>query len=88
MHILDFFPHKYLSLQDISEAYETLSDKDKRRIYDQVGKKGLEGGANGGGGGGFGGGFPGGVRFTSSSAGHIDPRDLFAQFFGNSVKKI
>ena len=40
----------------INEAYEVLGDKDKRGIYDQYGKAGLDGQARGGFGGGFGGG--------------------------------
>lgn len=32
--------------KDISEAYSILSDKDKRKIYDQYGKAGLDGGAS------------------------------------------
>eukprot|EP01061_Rhynchopus_euleeides_P029822 TRINITY_DN4932_c0_g1_i1.p1 TRINITY_DN4932_c0_g1~~TRINITY_DN4932_c0_g1_i1.p1 ORF type:complete len:413 (+),score=181.54 TRINITY_DN4932_c0_g1_i1:86-1324(+) len=34
----------------VAEAYEVLSDADKRRIYDKMGKKGLEEGGGGGGG--------------------------------------
>ncbi|GAA5933625.1 hypothetical protein JCM10213_008550 [Rhodosporidiobolus nylandii] len=65
--------------KEVSEAYEVLSDKDKRAIYDQYGEDGLKagfgaggpGGAQGAGmGGGFnpfaGGGFPGGGGSTFS----------------------
>ena len=50
---------------EISQAYDVLSDKDKRRVYDQYGEEGVKqheaGGQPGaGGGGGFPGGFPGG----------------------------
>ncbi|KAI9272523.1 hypothetical protein BY458DRAFT_533286 [Sporodiniella umbellata] len=56
----------------IQEAYEILSDDEKRKQYDQFGH-GFEGaGAPGGGGGFYGGGFPGG----------FDPNDIFSQFFG------
>lgn len=41
--------------QEIAEAYEVLSDDDKRQIYDQHGKEGLKQQDGGGGGGGFGG---------------------------------
>lgn len=38
----------------INEAYEILSDEEKRSIYDRYGKAGLQGGGSGGGFGGFG----------------------------------
>lgn len=67
--------------KEISEAYEVLSDKNKRAIYDQFGEEGLKGGvpppesgfggASGasGGGGGFEGRFPGGSFFQFNSTG-------------------
>lgn len=63
--------------KEISEAFEVLSDKNKRTIYDQVGEEGLKGGgpAPGAGFPGFAGGsgfssssgFPGGATFTFTS---------------------
>lgn len=63
--------------KEIAEAYEVLSDKKKRDIYDQYGEEGLKGGIPGGG-------DPGsdGQGFTYTF--HGDPRATFAQFFGNS----
>lgn len=62
--------------KEIAEAYEVLSDKKKRDVYDKYGEEGLSG-RNGGGGGG------GGTTNTSYTF-HGDPRATFAQFFGTS----
>lgn len=59
--------------KEIAEAYEVLSDKKKRDIYDQYGEDGLKGGIPGGNGG----------TFTSYTF-HGDPRATFAQFFGTA----
>eukprot|EP00051_Salpingoeca_urceolata_P002264 m.48570 g.48570 ORF g.48570 m.48570 type:complete len:406 (+) comp12012_c0_seq1:461-1678(+) len=56
--------------KEVSEAYEVLSDPDKRKTYDQFGEDGIKGGGMGGGGGG--------------GPGFHDPRDIFAQFFGGA----
>ncbi|XP_063701144.1 dnaJ protein homolog 1-like [Culicoides brevitarsis] len=63
--------------KEIAEAYEVLSDKKKRDIYDQYGEEGLKGGVPGSGGSGS-----DGSGFTYTF--HGDPRATFAQFFGNS----
>jgi DnaJ family protein B protein 4 len=68
--------------KDVAEAYEVLSDKNKRAVYDQFGEEGLKGGGDmpsstfpgAGAGGNFPGGFfgPGGATFrfsTTSSTG-------------------
>jgi len=64
--------------KEIAEAYEILSDSNKRATYD---REGIEGLRNGGGGGG------GGFRHSSSSHFHhhhfTDPNEIFRQFFGN-----
>lgn len=59
--------------KQIAEAYEVLSDKTKRDIYDKYGEEGLKGG------------IPGSAGETAGSyTYHGDPRATFAQFFGNT----
>lgn len=83
--------------EEIANAYEVLSDDDKRRVYDQVGEEGLNQG--GGGGGGYGGGGGGGPHQQQQqyqqyqqyqSAGgdggggfQFHDSDPFASFFSN-----
>jgi len=71
--------------KDLAEAYEVLSDKQKRSIYNQYGEEGLKTGfVPPGDDGQFRGGkMPAGFTFTSSGGG-FNPRnaeDIFSQFF-------
>lgn len=83
---LKFHPDKNKSpgaeekFKELAEAYEILSDKKKRDIYDQVGEEGLKAGAGGGGFNGFPGqGTRAGQSFTYQF--HGDPMETFKQFF-------
>ncbi len=82
-------PEAEEKFKEIGEAYDVLSDKRKRQIYDQVGEEGLKGGAGMGGGAreadpGMAGATFGGPGQTFTYTYHGDPRQTFAQFFGTA----
>ncbi|QHW37097.1 molecular chaperone DnaJ [Staphylococcus ursi] len=62
--------------KEISEAYEVLSDENKRAQYDQFGHSGPQGG--------FGQGF-GGQDFSGFGGGGFE--DIFSQFFGGAQRQ-
>ncbi|MCA9307992.1 MAG: DnaJ C-terminal domain-containing protein [Patescibacteria group bacterium] len=74
--------------KEINEAYQVLSDSDKRKMYDQFGSAGVNGHAGGGNYGGFGnqaGGQWGPFSYTytsNASAAGFDPFDIFEDVFG------
>ncbi|KAJ7158552.1 hypothetical protein C8R46DRAFT_957180 [Mycena filopes] len=85
--------------KEISEAFEVLSDSNKRAVYDQFGEEGLKGGGGApppggapGGFSGFSGKFPGGTSgFSFSTSGGpgggfsaSDPNKIFEHIFGPS----
>lgn len=63
--------------QEAQKAYETLSDKEKKSVYDQVGADAYEQGAGMGGHQGFEGGFHG----FDSQGNPVNVEDIFNQFF-------
>jgi|SRR5579872_2516090 len=78
--------------KEVTNAYEVLSDTQKRSTYDQFGSAAFEQGGAGGPFGGFnnGGGFgPFSYSYTTTNGnfdfgGFTDPFDIFEQFFGGS----
>ena len=68
--------------KEVNEAYETLSDSQKRKLYDTYGFDGPNMGANGGGYYSYGSGFDGFSGFGDFS----DLGDIFSSFFGGERK--
>jgi len=79
--------------KEVNEAYQVLSDSQKRAQYDQFGSNGPQMGGFGGGGGNPFGGFDfsqfggGGFEFNFGQDGSIDLNDVMSELFGGSSRR-
>ncbi len=73
-------PNAESKFQEVSKAYETLRDAQKRTLYDQVGREQMERMESEGGGPG-----PGGFYGQAGGGPEVNMEDLFAQFFGGGM---
>jgi molecular chaperone DnaJ len=74
--------------KDVSEAYEVLSDDNRRRVYDQYGEEGLKGPGMGGGPGGFPGGFASMDEALRTFMGAFGAQgNIFESFFGGNPEE-
>lgn len=89
---VDKSPGADVRFKELSQAYQVLSDPQKRQAYDQFGHSAFQGGGASGAGNPFGEGFnpfgAGGFSYSwggnqNQGQGFSDPFDLFEQIFGN-----
>lgn len=76
---LNHEPGADVKFKEVQEAYDILSDSNKKALYDQYGWAGVDPQANGGFNGAGAGGFPGGGM-------EFDLGDIFSQFFGGGSR--